>query len=359
MNLTSPSVLRRLAQSAFKAAVLAAVFAAAPPLAAAQQSRTRAPGQSDSRSTTAIPGARVVPRDSVIGLVSGGLAGTYIRIANDLAGLFETPDSTLRILPIVSRGSLQNISDLFNLTDVDVAITQSDTLAYLRQNQVITANNTSIGYIAKLYEEEVHVLAAPGITSLADLAGKKVNFDTKGSGTSLTTSVIFKTLGIQPDPTYDDQEVALGKLKRGEISALVYVSGKPARLFADASQTPGLHLLPIPLNPALLETYSPTQFTAADYPGLVPAGTSVDTIAVGAVMAVYNWPPGTYRYNRLSRFVNQVFDNLGTLQKPGHHPKWHDVSLTAQVPGWTRFPAATQWLQRHGSPAAPAVAAAR
>ena len=350
MRHTSLSFLRRLARAAFPAACLGVMVAmAVPHLAAAQQTRGSTQAQPGPR--TIIPGARVVSRDSVLGMVSGGLAGTYIRIANDLAGLFETPDSTLRVLPIVSKGSLQNISDLFNLTDVDVAITQADVLTYLRQNQVITANNVSIGYIAKLYEEEIHVLAAADITALADLDGKKVNYDSRGSGTSLTASVIFKSLGIKPDANYDDQETALAKLKRGEISALVYVSGKPARLFADASQTPGLHLLPIPLNPALLETYSPTQFTPADYPGLVPAGATVDTLAVGAVMAVYNWPPGSYRYARLNRFVDQVFDNLGTLQKPGHHPKWHDVSLTAQVPGWTRFPAATQWLQRHGSPA--------
>ncbi len=90
-------------------------------------------------------------------------------------------------------------------------------------------------------------------------------------------------------------------------------------------------------------------FEHGDYPGLVPEGSSVETVAVGAVMAVYSWSPGTERYTRLSKFVDAFFDNLGNLLGPSHHPKWKQVSLTAQVPGWTRFRAAQQWLQRHGN----------
>lgn len=308
------------------------------------------------RDPVVIPGTRVVARDDVLGVVSGGLAGTYIRIATDLAGLFEAPDSQLRILPIVSKGSLQNISDLINVTDVDVAITQADVLTYLRQNGIVGVNNQSVAYIAKLYDEEVHILAGPGIASVADLAGKKVNVDSKGSGTSLTSGIILATLGIKADTANDDQETALAKLRRGEIAALVYIAGKPARLFADIAPGSGLHLLSLPLNATLLDTYSPSLFNHADYPGLVPEGGTVETIAVGAVMAVFNWPPVSPRYGRLSRFIAGLFDHLSTLQAPGHHPKWRDFSLSAQVPGWTRFPAAAQWLRTHAAPVTPAAA---
>ena len=135
------------------------------------------------------------------------------------------------------------------------------------------------------------------------------------------------------------------------------MTGKPARLFSDASGS-GLHFLGLPLTPALLQTYLPTRLTHDDYPALVPADGPVDTVAVGAVLAVYNWPPGTERYTRLSRFVNSFFDNLAELQAPGHHPKWKQISLAAQVPGWPRFPQAQLWLQRHGTaaPTAPATA---
>lgn len=293
-----------------------------------------------------IPDAQVVPPTSVLGIVSGGLSGTYIRIAADIASVFGTRVPDFRVLPIVGKGSLQNMSDIMNVRDVDIGIVQSDVLSFLRQNASLRGIETQVGYLAKLYDEEVHILARGEIGGVTDLAGKKVNVDAKGSGTALTASVIFDSLGLRPEIVNDDQDTALGKLKRGEIDALVYVAGKPARLFSDAGNS-GLHLLAVPLNQNLLQTYLPTRFEHADYPGLVPDGQSVETVAVGAVMAVYNWRPGTERYTRLSRFVDAFFDNLPALQQPPHHPKWRQVSMTAQVPGWTRFRAADLWLERH------------
>ena len=129
----------------------------------------------------------------------------------------------------------------------------------------------SIVYVAKLYDEEIHILAGPDITSIANLAGKRVNVDGRGSGTALTASVIFGAVGVTPEFVNDDQDTALAKLKRGEVAALIYVAGKPVRLFTDLGGT-GLHLVPIPLSPALLETYLPSRFDHADYPALVPEG---------------------------------------------------------------------------------------
>ena len=295
-----------------------------------------------------IPDTQVVPPTAVLGIVSGGLSGTYIRIAADIAAVFSAEVPEFRVLPIVGRGSLQNISDILNVRDVDIGIVQSDVLSYLRQKPSLIGLTNNISYLAKLYDEEVHVLARQDVATFADLNGKRVAVDALGSGTALTASVIFDAIGVKPAVVNDDPETALAELKRGDIDALVYVTGKPARLFSDAGAR-GLHFLSLPLNPALLETYLPSRLTHADYPDLVPDGAPVETVAVGAVMAVYNWAPGTERYTRLSRFVDAFFGHLKQLQAPGHHPKWKQVSLTAQVPGWSRFREAQTWLQRHGT----------
>lgn len=295
-----------------------------------------------------IPDAQVVPPTAVLGIVSGGLSGTYIRIAADIATVFSAKAPEFRILPIVGKGSLQNISDILNVRDVDVGIVQSDVLSSLRQKPSLAGLTNNVSYLAKLYDEEVHLLARKEIATAADLDGKRVAVDARASGTALTASIIFDALGIRPVIVNDDPEIALAELKRGELDALVYVTGKPARLFSDASGS-GLHFLGLPLDQALLQTYLPARLTHADYPALVPEDASVETVAVGAVLAVYNWTPGTERYTRVSRFVNSLFDNLAELQTPGHHAKWKQVSLTAQVPGWQRFREAQTWLQRHGA----------
>ena len=73
---------------------------------------------------------RTKTNQGAIGIISGGVDGTYIRIAADLAAVLEEPGS-LRILPVIGKGSVQNVADLLYLRGIDVAIVQSDVLAYV------------------------------------------------------------------------------------------------------------------------------------------------------------------------------------------------------------------------------------
>jgi TRAP transporter TAXI family solute receptor len=269
-----------------------------------------------------------------VGIISGGVDGTYIRIAADLAAVLD--NDVLRVIAIIGRGSVQNIADIMVLRGVDLGIVQSDVLAYARRERLFPSVDRLVQYVCKLYDEEVHLLARPGIRSVQDLAGQAVNVDLRGSGTAMTASLVFEALGIQVREENNPQDVALERLRRGEIAALVYVAGKPARLFSSIRADEGLHLLPLPAEAALLETYLPARFSASDYPALVPAE-GIDTIAVGAVLAVYAWAPGTERHRKVSRFVEALVANFDTFLRPPRHPKWREVNLAATVPGWTRF----------------------
>jgi len=271
-----------------------------------------------------------------VGVISGGPDGTYVRIAADLAAVLDDGDA-LRVLPILGKGSLQNLADILVLRGVDIGIVQSDVLAFARRERLLPGVDSLIQYIAKLYDEEVHVLARPEIARIEDLAGKPVNVDVRGSGTAMTAALLFDALGVAVSARNDPQDTALDRLRRGEIAALVYVAGKPARLFGGIPAGSGLKLLPVPAGPALLETYLPAEFRRADYPTLVPEDGTVETIAVGAVMAVYAWPPGTERHRKVARFVEAFGAKFPAFLQPPRHPKWREVNLAAQVPGWTRF----------------------
>src|SRR5215831_2545438 len=127
-----------------------------------------------------------------------------------------------------------------------------------------------VTYITKLYNAEFHLLARKEITGVTDLANQKVNVDLRGTGTAITAARLFDLLKIPITMTNDDQEVALEKLRKGEIAALCLVSGKPAPIFRDLDGNAGFRFLAIPLDPAVTATYLPTRLTAADYPALVP-----------------------------------------------------------------------------------------
>ena len=282
----------------------------------------------------------------VVKIETASGAGISVRIAEELANLIDD-GSTRRVLPVIGKGALQNITDLQLLRGIDMAILQTDVLDYARQQNLFPGIESWATYITKLYNEEFHLLARQNVSSVADLANQKVNLDLRGAGTAITARRLFELLSIPAIATNDDQEMALDKLRRGEIAAIAFVAGKPAPIFRNLGAADGLHFLPIPLTTAVTASYIPTRFTSADYPGLVPQDQAVDTIAVGAVLAAANLWQGTERYRNLVNFVEAFFTGFQSLLDPGHHPKWNEVNITAELPGWRRFPPAEQWLQRN------------
>jgi TRAP-type uncharacterized transport system substrate-binding protein len=298
------------------------------------------------------PQLRHAMRDEVnaglVGIISRGMEGTELWEATDLAASLGRAQDHLRILPIAGNGALQNATDIVFARGVDVGIMQSDVLAALKRDPPFPGIENYVRYITKLYDEEVHVLAGTQIHSIEDLASQKVNFGAGDSGTFFTATAIFGALGVTVEATNFPQPVALEKLRRGEISALVCLTPKPARLFRDLRPDENLHFLSIRATSNLPQSYTSTTLTAEDYPELIEANAPVSTVAVGTVLAAYNWPAGTERYRKVARFVQAFFARLHEMQVPPHHPKWHEIDLAASVPGWTRFPAAEQWVKRAG-----------
>jgi TRAP-type uncharacterized transport system substrate-binding protein len=293
------------------------------------------------------------PNKNVIGLISGSPNSddTYLQMAYDLADVLNDGDN-LRILPIAGIGGPRNIRDVRYVRGVDIGLTQTNILnSFRRSNERLGQFDDKIVYIAKLFNEEVHLVAKPNITSIAQLKGLKVNLDARGSGTSYSMRDLFNALGIDVQEVSLSQVEAIEKVKSGEIAATALIAGKPVRSMAKLGREDGLHLVPIPYPKQLADDYLPATLTHDDYPELVPAGETVDTVAVGAVLIAYNWSKTNLdRYSRVQRFVEAFFPKIAEFQKPPRHVKWREVNLAATLPGWKRFDAAQAWLDQHNRP---------
>ena len=282
-------------------------------------------------------------RDTV-GVMGGSVRGTYSRFAQDMANALDK-EGQLRIIAQLGRGSQQNIADLLWLRGVDAAIVQSDVLAGVRGGLPGVKNiGDKIHYIMKLYNEEIHVLAAPDVIGIKELDGERVSIGGKGSGTALTAGIMFKSLGIEIQPVNMANTEAVSAVRKGEIKAAVFVVGKPAAYFADVISGEGVSFVKIEIDRQLEDLgYLSSSLTSADYPTIIPKGQSVETIAVGAVLAAYNWKPTSSRHHRVKLFTERLIAELPRLQKGGaFHKKWQDVDPLAVVPGWTRLKAAQE-----------------
>jgi uncharacterized protein len=297
------------------------------------------------------------PNANVVGVISGSPNSddTYLEMACDLAEVLNDGEN-LRVLPIAGIGGPRNIRDVRYVKGIDIGLTQTGILNnFRRSNERMGQTENRLVYIAKLFNEEVHLVARNDITSIEQLKGLKVNLDAKGSGTSYSMREIFKTLEIEVEEVAMSQTEAIEKVKSGEIAATALIAGKPVRSMSRLKAADGLHFVLIPFSQRLIADYLPTALTSDDYPALVPAGQSVETIGVGAVMITYNAPKGSGDRNyRVEKFVDAFFAKIDDFKKPGHHPKWREVNLAATLPGWTRFDAAQNWLDRQRTAAAKA-----
>jgi TRAP-type uncharacterized transport system substrate-binding protein len=272
-------------------------------------------------------------------------------LVQDLAAVLDD-GATRRILPVVGKGSVQTIVDLRAVRGTDAAIIQTDVIKIARERDHIIGSEASLTYVARLYDEELHILARSEIQRVEDLAGKKVNL---GGGAAVTAVAVFDALKIKIDFVDEDIAAALADLRSGRIAAAAYVAAKPTPLFYGIPSESGLHFLAVPMRAEFASTYAPGRLTADDYPGLVRAEAPIDTIAVGTVLMVAGLQPSTERYRSVSAFVNAFFTQFDRLQEAPRSAKWREVNLAADFPGWRRFPAADAWLKRNGT-VAPAVA---
>ena len=260
----------------------------------------------------------------------------------------STTTVSLRVLPIIGRGSVQSVADILFLKGVDLGIVRADTLDYLEKKGFANGIKKQFTYVTKLYNEEMQVVAPKTIKSLNDLEGKTVSVDLPNGGTFVTALTVFERLGIKANFVYIEQRIAMEKLKKGDLDAVIVVGGKPYVSVTTFNNDGRFHLAAVDYSKALQSDYLPATLTSKDYPNLIPDGETVDTIAVPSVLAAYNWAPNTERSRKLALFVDAFFTKFAALQNPPFHPKWKEVSLAAPLAGWDRLPLAQQWLDKHG-----------
>lgn len=281
--------------------------------------------------------------DNTVTIMAGSAQGTDLAIVQDIAAVLDGDD--LRVVPMVGKGPSQNLKDVLYMRGVDMGVTQANVLKHFAKTGELGPNlENRVAYIAKLFNEEMHVLARDEVSDIRALDGKTVNMGPEGNGAEITARAVFDALGITVREAHLEQADALAKLKAGDIDAMVIVAGKPAPILTDLEGTSGLKLLNVPYAKGLEDNYYPATLTKDDYPQLIADGGRVDTLAVCAVLVSFNWDKDSPRTKKLDRFVNRFFSNFNDFLKPPRHPKWQQVNFAATLEGWQRSPLAQDWI---------------
>ncbi|PPQ29145.1 type 2 periplasmic-binding domain-containing protein [Rhodopila globiformis] len=265
-----------------------------------------------------------------------------MQTVNDIVARLAGPDARLRAAP--SRGIIDSATHLADRPAAVAAILPSVSLVYMRQSglpeHVVYANR----FIGRMGVSDLHILASRQVSDLRDLAGQKVAVGPKDGATQATAAVWLNHGPLRIEPVYLEDQQALAAVLQGQIPAMMLLARKPARLFFDVNLSDGVHFLPIGMAGGGAAGLFQAQIQPQDYPllsgGEAGRGRSVPTLGVPLVLACYNWLATTPMFLGLARLSDLLIQHGSGL--PG-------FDMSADVPGWQRFPPVAAWLARGGT----------
>ena len=284
-----------------------------------------------------------------IGVITGSEKGTYYQFGLNLQALAKPNGITVAVHN--SKGSVENIFAVYQRPGVQVGIVQSDVLAFVARVQTDPALQRiarKIKMVFPLYNEEIHLLARNGVASFDELANKRVAIGREGSGTYLTTRLLFKVSEVAPREMVPiDTDEALAELKAGRIDAMFFVAGYPVRLLSEGvSARDELRLVPI-TNKDIAEFYPRAAIPANTYAWQEQA---IETVAVKAVLVSFDYRRTDCE--SVGKFAQLLAANLDWLKKNGH-AKWKAVDLDFPLKGWEQYDCVRKYLKPTARVAAP------
>jgi TRAP-type uncharacterized transport system substrate-binding protein len=303
--------------------------------------QTPAPGIPGPNDTWKIPN-RDAMNENTVTVITAPAGGATSVFGSDMARVLD--DTNVRVLTVLGKGPVHNVTDILSLKAIDMGVVVADVPEFYRLQYKIPDVTSQLRYIVKLYNNEIHVVAPASVKSIFDLAGKRIVASTDVG--YYAAKVIFHRLNM--DASFDywtDDASAIQKIVDGEADAYIGSTGKVFGLLRNVkNEDRRLHLVTVPYDRRLQDLYLPTTFSSDEYPNLLTSGETVDTIATSDLLVTFNWPEKSERYRRVANFVNAFFSKFSEFQKPPRHPKWKEASISAVIPGWTRFKAAQDWI---------------
>lgn len=285
---------------------------------------------------------------------------TYFKIGQDLA-TFIAPSAQIHLTPVPTKGSVENVRQMRYAKGVKFALVQHDVyqryLDFSKTNPKAAELILPLRVILPLYFEELHLLVRKDspMNEVKDIMGKRINLGSVGSGTAMTTSIVYEMLFHKPIPAQNITNLsfteALKKLVKNETDVVSIVAGQPTKLLTSFSDKAAniVKLLTVnssdPVYAQALENYYLTTIRSANYGWLKQ---DLPCFGVKAFLITYNYPqPHNQRY--LHNFAYSLARNFDKLLQYGH-PKWKEVDTRLEdLPGkWKYYPVTYQALCKSG-----------
>ncbi|WP_339212974.1 TAXI family TRAP transporter solute-binding subunit [Ornithinibacillus sp. FSL M8-0202] len=250
-------------------------------------------------------------------MLTGGTGGTYYPLGGQLASIISE-NTDLEVTASASNASADNISDLAS-GDADLAFTQTDVMANAVEGVNLFEGSAvdNVLAIGSLYPETIQIIttANSGITSVEDLAGKRVSVGAPGSGTYVNAQQILEIHGLDIETDIQPQNLSFDEstdgIQDGNIDAAFITAGTPTGSVEGLAATTDISIVPIAQDKidALIADhpyYAVDTIPADTYTGV---SDEITTVAVLAMLAVAD----TLSDDEVYEITKAIYDNAGDI----------------------------------------------
>lgn len=268
-----------------------------------------------------------------------------------LAEAIDASDADLRILPVATRGSAQNLS-LLQSGEVDLGLVEGNAARQALQGLGGAPAGLRVPCVMYPNPGMFVVRADSPVRRIEDLAGRRISLGTQASGLRILGSEVLEGIGLTPGRDLEDLPLE----KAGDGPRLV-LSGEIDALWGAGIGWPGF--LAVAEDPAGARFVGPSpeqiERIRARHPQLrpmaIPAGTyrgqtlTIDSVGLWSLILVRSDLPEGLAY-RLARTLHQSETALAARLDQGRYST--AINTAAEVPAAQLHPGVARYLREAG-----------
>ena len=263
-----------------------------------------------------------------LAIATGGTGGVYYPMGGGLAEMINNRIDGYSATAEVTGAAVENMG-LIALGDADLAFALADTVyqAYHGESRFEGQAMDMLRGLSSVYSNMVQIVAleSSGITSLADLRGKRVSVGAPGSGTEINAQAILSANGI----TYDDINVQRlnfnetgDALSNGDIDAGFWSVGAPTSSIMNLATTQSIVMIELSADEIAAAREADPIFAQTSLPAGIYDGVNETTVlGVPNVLVVSSEMPEELAYD----IARTMFENIADLRAV--HPAANETTV--------------------------------
>ena len=183
-----------------------------------------------------------------LSIATGGTGGVYYPMGGGIAAVLSKHVPGLQATAEVTGGSVDNLKLIASGKPyIAFSMTDAGQDAY-RGEEKFKGHKVPLRTLMVLYPNRMHVVTVEGrgISTMADLKGKRVSTGSPGSATEVMAFRVIEAAGLDKDRDLKRERLGVSEsvnaVKDGKIDAFFWVGGLPTAGVTDLANTPGTKL---------------------------------------------------------------------------------------------------------------------